>query len=156
MRSISRISSAAVVCFTLVLGIHAQNSPWVGNYDFTENGGRTAGGTGIVITHEIEVIDGGDGLIAAVKSNGYQTSVDLNCIAKADGQKLLIYFESYGEDNIFEPYKKGDLLLTLERKTIKGKEIILTYWGAFGPSIEKNNRSGKEYFKRSEKIETNL
>lgn len=156
MRLIGRFLLAAIVCLTIGLEIHAQKSPWAGTYEFGEYGGKTAGGTGIVITHDIEVIDGGDGLIAAVKSNGYQTSVDLNCIAKAEGQKLLIYFESYGEDNIFEPYKKGDLLLTLERKTAKGKEIILTHWSAFGPSIEKNNRSGKEYFKRSEKIETNL
>jgi hypothetical protein len=33
----------------------------------------------------------------------------------------MIYFQSYGEDNMFEPYNPGDLLFTLERKAGKAK-----------------------------------
>lgn len=156
MRFSGRFISAVFALFTLVLGVCAQSLSWTGNYDFVEDGGKTAGGTPIIITHDLEIVDGGDGLVAKLTSNGYQTSADLNCVAKAAGQKLLIYFDSYGENNMFERYKKGDLLLTLELKGGKGKEEILTHWGAFRPSIEKNLKSGKEYFKRAQTIETNL
>jgi hypothetical protein len=50
---------------------------------------------------------------------------------------------------MFEPYKPGDLLLTLERKEEKGKSTVLTYWGKFAPAIPGNQKSGKVYFERS-------
>jgi hypothetical protein len=70
------------------------------------------------------------------------------CSAKVVGTKLEIYFREYGEDNMFEPYKAGDLLLTLEKKTAKGREVILTHWGKFTASVPRNEKSGKVYFKR--------
>ena len=122
---------------------------WIGSYSFSENGGKNAGGTAIFIEHELEVFDGGDGIVARLRSNGYQTSTDLICSVKADGPRLTISFQSYGEDNMFEPYKPGDLLLTLERKTEKGKGMILTHWGKFTPAIPRNSKSGKVYFEKS-------
>lgn len=134
------------LCFTIVVG--AQTN-WKGSYQFGENGGKTHGGTAIIISHELNVLDGGDGLTATLDSNGYQTSAELVCKAKIEGSKLLIFFQSYGETNMFEPYKEGDLLLTLERRTLKGKTVILTHWGKFTPSIPKNERSGKVYFRKA-------
>src|SRR5688572_18715995 len=101
-----RIVALVAITLTSVLGLFAQSS-WVGPYVYEENGGRTAGGTAIFITHELNVMDGGDGLTAVIQANGYQTSNDLMCTAKADGTKLMIYFESYGENNVFESYAKG-------------------------------------------------
>ncbi|MEP6704288.1 MAG: DUF5991 domain-containing protein, partial [Acidobacteriota bacterium] len=72
----------------------------------------------------------------------------LVCSTKLEGAKLLIYFQSYGEDNMFEPYKEGDLLLTLERKPEKGKNVVLTNWGKFTPAIPRNAKSGKVYFEK--------
>ncbi|HKX83171.1 MAG TPA: DUF5991 domain-containing protein, partial [Pyrinomonadaceae bacterium] len=100
-----------VIILILTSAAFGQSS-WEGNYVFEENGGKTAGGTAIFITHELNVMDGGDGLTASIQANGYQTSKELLCTAKADGTKLMIYFESYGENNVFESYAKGDLLLT--------------------------------------------
>ena len=133
----------AVVLFVTATFAGAQ-SDWSGRYGFTENGGKNAGGTVIMITHEIDVFEGGDGLAASISSQGYQTSAELNCSAKIVGNKLQIFFESYGENNMFEPYNQGDLLLTLERK---GK-ALLTHWGKFAASIERNQKSGKAYFER--------
>ena len=136
----------------LVLSLHANaQNDWKGTYSFDENGGKNAGGTVIFISHELSVFDGDDGFAARLQSNGYQTSADLICSAKVDGAKLMIYFQSYGEDNMFEPYKPGDLLLTFERKTEKGKPIILTHWGKFTPASPKNAKSGKVYFEASPK-----
>ncbi len=133
---------------------HAQGD-WVGTYTFDEDGGRNAGGTPIFIVHELFVMETDDGLRATLKSNGYQTSKDLNCTAKVKGSKLEIYFESYGEDNVFETYAPGDLLLTLEKKTGKGKSELLTWWGKFTPIVPEKPKTGRVFFTRSTKIETN-
>ncbi|MBA3353068.1 MAG: hypothetical protein H0U23_11730 [Blastocatellia bacterium] len=134
------------LCLTIVVGAQTD---WEGSYYFGENGGKTAGGTTIMISHELNVLDGGEGLAATIESNGYQTSAELVCSAKIEGSKLLIFFQSYGETNMFEPYSEGDLLFTLERRTAKGKTVILTHWGKFTPSIPKNERSGKVYFEKT-------
>lgn len=149
MRKIGRI--AQVVAISLFISaIAAGQANWIGSYEFHENGGKTAGGSAILISHQLTVIDSGDGLTATMQSNGYQTSSDLVCTAKVEGSKLLIYFQNYGEDNMFEPYQPGDLLLTLERK----KTAILTYWGKFTPSVEKNEKSGKVYFQPVKKTKS--
>ncbi|MEO8573005.1 MAG: DUF5991 domain-containing protein [Pyrinomonadaceae bacterium] len=141
-----------IVIGLLALSVHANaQNDWKGTYSFDENGGKNAGGTTIFISHELTVFDGDDGLAARLQSNGYQTSTDLICSAKVEGTKLLIYFQSYGEDNMFEPYGLGDLLLTLERKMEKAKSIVLTHWGKFTPAIPKNAKSGKVYFEATPK-----
>jgi hypothetical protein len=144
--------SALLLFFTLLLCFSASaQKEWLGAYEFDEDGGRTAGGTAITISHRIEIVESADGLLAMVRSNGYQTSKDLVCLAKPQGGgKLLLYFESYGEDNVFEPYAKGDLLLTLERKTAGGKTEILTHWNKFTPIVPKNEKSGKVYFQKQD------
>ncbi len=139
-----------IVLGLLILSMHAHaQDDWKGSYNFDENGGKNAGGSVIFISHELNIFDDGDGLAATLASNGYQTSANLICSTKIVGSKLMIYFQSYGEDNMFEPYAPGDLLLTLERKTGKGKPVIFTYWGKFTPAIPKNEKSGKVYFAKS-------
>lgn len=126
---------------------------WIGSYEFDEDGGKTVGGTRIFISHQIEIKKTDDGLLATIQSNGYQTSIDLVGTVKADGDKLMICFDSYGENNMFENYEQGDLLLTLERITTKEKTEILTYWSKFQPIVPTNEKSGKVYFKKISKME---
>ena len=137
--------------FLLAASVPGQAS-WAGTYTFDEDGGKTAGGTSILVTHVLEIIETDDGFAAVLKSNGYQTSRDLNCNTRNDGAKLFIFFESYGDDNVFEPYSAGDLLLTLERKSAKNGETVLTTWGAFKPVSKKNEKPGKVYFVKSEAL----
>ena len=132
----------------IALQANAQ-SDWKGLYSFDENGGKNAGGAVILISHQLKIFDGGEGLAATLESNGYQTSTNLVCSAKVEGTRINIYFESYGEDNMFEPYKAGDLLFTLEKKTLSGKTKILTHWGKFTPAIPGNQKSGKVYFEKT-------
>lgn len=149
MLKIAKIFSAFVSVFIFCSVLQAQAS-WLGKYEFSEDGGRNAGGTKIFVTHELEVRQTDDGLMATLQSNGYQTSKDLICIAKASGDKLEIYLDSYGENNLFESYEQGDLLLTLENKTVKGKTETLTFWGKFQPVVPKNEKSGKVYFQKTQ------
>lgn len=146
MRKLSRIVQIVVVSLCACAVAQAQSN-WAGTYEFTEDGGRNAGGSAIIITHVLTVIDGGDELTATLQSNGYQTSSDLVCTAKVEGARLLVRFQNYGEDNMFEPYQPGDLLLTLEKK----KGAIITHWGKFTPSVPKNEKSGKVYFELAKK-----
>jgi hypothetical protein len=141
--------------FTFILSIciaaNAQNA-WVGSYEFDEDGGKNAGGAVIFVSHQLEIKETADNvLMATLRSNGYQTSKDLICVAKVEGNKLLIYFESYGDDNVLEPYEPGDLLLTLEKQTLPGKTEILTSWNKFQPIVPKNEKSGRVYFKKVDK-----
>lgn len=136
--------------FTLALAaVSFGQGDWAGTYSFDEDGGRNAGGTAIFIAHELVVMETDDGFRATLQSNGYQTSKDLVCTAKVVGNKLEIYFESYGENNTFETYSAGDLLLTLEKKTAKGKTEILTWWGKFTPIVPEKPKTGKVFFIRS-------
>jgi hypothetical protein len=153
MRIYGHFSAVAALVLLLATAAFAQ-SPWAGSYIFEENGGRTAGGTAIFITHDLNVMDGGDGLTATIQANGYQTSKDLMCTATAEGTKLMIYFESYGENNVFESYSKGDLLLTLERKKFRGNDVIVTNWGKYTSITEEKPVSGKVRFVKSKAINT--
>lgn len=148
MKLFTKILISALFIALFSLAANAQKE-WLGSYVFDEDGGKTAGGTAIFISHQIDISEADDGLIATIQSNGYQTSKELLCTTKTQGGKLLIYFESYGENNVLEPYEKGDLLLTLERKTVKNKTEILTYWGKFEPIVPKNEKTGKVYFTKS-------
>lgn len=141
------VFSLAIV-FVLCAAASAQKE-WVGTYTFDEDGGKNAGGTPIFIVHELVVMETDDGLRATLQSNGYQTSKDLNCSAKVLGNKLQIIFESYGENNVFETYEKGDLLLTLEKKAVKGKAHIITFWGKFTPVIPEKPKTGQVLFVKS-------
>jgi hypothetical protein len=143
-----KIVSSIIFLLVTAAAISAQSS-WAGNYVFSENGGRTVGGTAIFITHEMDIGEDGDSLTVTIQSNGYQTSRDLVGTAKVEGARLNIYFESYGENNTFEPYEQGDLLFSLEKKTIKGTTELLTFWGKFTPIVPKNEKTGKVYFKKT-------
>jgi hypothetical protein len=140
----------ALIC---VAAAFAQ-AEWAGTYSFDEDGGKNAGGTPIYIVHELVLMETDDGLRGTLKSNGYQTSKDLNITTKVKGNKLEIYFDSYGEDNVFETYSAGDLLLTLEKRTAKGKTELLTWWGKFTPIVPEKPKTGKVFFVKSTNIET--
>jgi len=150
MKNLSKFFIFSLFLMLFCTAANAQKE-WLGSYSFDEDGGKNAGGSAIFIAHQIDVREADDGLMAMIQSNGYQTSKDLICTTKIDGNKLLIYFDSYGENNMFEPYEKGDLLLTLERRTVKGKTELLTFWGKFTPIVPKNEKTGKVYFYKSSK-----
>jgi len=144
MQFASRTIAALAFVFICSAVAFAQ-SPLLGIYEFTEDCGKTAGGTGIVINHELQIMDSDKGLVATLKSVGYQTSVDILCLVKVEGNKATLFFEGYGDDNVFENYSKGQVILSLEDK---GKSSIVTHWGKFKPSVPKNEKTGKVYFVR--------
>jgi hypothetical protein len=121
---------------------------WEGTYTFQESGGRTAGGTGMFVEHTIKVYRRDGELKADLDATGFQVATSLRCVAKAEGDRLDLYFESYREDNVTEPYQKGQLLLSLTRSTYRGKTSTLTYWAAYRPAFGAA-RSGRVYFRKT-------
>lgn len=135
---------ATLITSLTIMGLTANAQGWAGKYEFSEDGGRTAGGTAIFVGHELVIAANGS---VTIKSAGYQTSIDLVATAKEENGKLNIYFASYGEDNMFDKYQPGDLLFSLEKRKVKGATRLLTTWGKFEPVVDKKVNTGL-FFKK--------
>lgn len=142
---------ALVICTALIFSANAQTiRDFVGKYEFNENGGRTTGGSAILITHDLEIRP--DGTVE-LSANGYQTQKNLIGTAKISGGKLNIYFKGYDEQagNMFTPYQGNELLLTLEKRKIKGRLVIWTTFAEYESALGNTNKKGGIYFRRSKR-----
>ena len=76
--------------------------------------------------------DGGAGQIS-LTVDGFQTMTNIYAIGSISSKGLLdVVFDSYGQDNNFTPYKKGDVLFTL-KPTYDGPSIE---WEKMQPASE--------------------
>ncbi len=103
---------------------------WYGDYSYTHNAGRTAGGSAIVITYTLHV--GEDG--CRMQNDGYQTNESLLCTARMDGNTLRIGFRSYQSGAMVtnwgvQVYQPDQRLLSL----VRARGGIVTRWGAIAP-----------------------
>jgi hypothetical protein len=138
--------AAALFAFGIAGAAGAEPIDWSGTYTYAESGGRTAGGTGIVVTHAIAVTRAGDGWRAEITANGYQTQVQIHATGTVVGNRLLLRFERDGDDQMFKGrYEAGALLLELERPVRGG---LLTHWHAYSPATMERFRNPGTYFKR--------
>lgn len=115
---------------------------WEGSYLFQEGEG------GQFVEHTIKVYRVGEELVADLDAAGFQTAVSLRCDAKVEGEKLNLYFHSYREENVGEPYRKGQLLLSLEKAGPGRRVRLLTRWGAYRPVFRRPKSPGV-YFKKT-------
>jgi hypothetical protein len=130
-----------------VARVSADQAGWEGSYEFAEGGGRS-GGMALIVTHTLSVRKRGDSLVCDLDADGYQTSTSLRCAAREERGRLNIYFDAYREGNVFDRFRKGLLLLSLERAVVSGKPKMLTYWGAYQPAL-RDLPSGRVYFKKT-------
>ncbi len=123
--------------------------PWIGTYTYVEYGGRTAGGTGIVVTHVVSVTEAAGALAATIEANGYQSQVDIIATAAPVGARLVIRFLRDGPAQMFKDrYRPGDVLLEFERR---GTRPLLTHWRAYAPATGERFRNPGAYFARDRK-----
>ena len=134
--------------FAFVFTANAQNAKFAGSYEFGEDGGKTAGDTVIYVGHDLQISADGTATLVA---NGYQTSKDIIAKTKTVGSKLQLIFVKYNAAgiNTFESYKGGEILLTLEYKTVKGKKVLWTTFGEYKPAVFEAKKGGGIYFKKS-------
>jgi Family of unknown function (DUF5991) len=129
------------------LTANAQIANYVGSYEFSEDGGKTAGGTAVFVGHDLTINADGSGKLTAA---GYQTSKELFVKTKLVGSKLQILFVEYGEDQTVPTELKADtLLLTLEYKTVKKKKVLWTTFSGYAPVVFDAKKGGGIYFKKS-------
>ncbi len=151
MRYISIRQINKILFWIILLGtVTFAQTEWVGDYEFIENGGETAGGTKIYIIHKLKINNDGNTLTAHLTGIGYMINLNLYADAKIEGETLKLHFTRKEAGNAlgFDP-KQGDLLLTLEEKVINGKTQILTYWNKYKAGFPDYETSGKVYFKKT-------
>jgi hypothetical protein len=115
-----------------------KNVEWEGKYIFGEFGGKN---TGILISYSINVYKKNGVLIADIDADGFQTEMRISCTTTPLGNRIDLYFDKYREDNLYEIYKPGEMLLSFEKKGSK----ILTYWAAIKPQLIPF-KNGRVYF----------
>lgn len=125
-------------------------SSWIGTYEFGDDSGQTAGGSSTLVDRTITIKMSGAKTVAIFSSEGYQSDEKILCDTALDGIKMILIFRGYpggGVKNAFgvQVYKMGAPLLTLEKRMVKGKTKLLTYWNEFTPN-NVNAKSGTVCF----------
>ncbi len=131
-----------------VFSANAQVANYAGKYEFSEDGGKTAGGTAVFVGHDLTINADGTGRLTAA---GYQTSREIFFKTKSIGRKLQVIFDKYDADgtNMFTPYTRSEVLLTLEWRTVKGKKVLWTTFGQYEPVVNNAKKAGGSYFKKA-------
>jgi len=115
---------------------------WVGDYHFEELlGVGEEDDNEASINYHITVANEAEEYLAVVTMDGFQTQQSLKATVQGDPNWIMLVFSSYTGDNLWEPYKSGEVLLTLTRKG----DNLVTIWGAIMPQLEQN-RSPGQYF----------
>jgi hypothetical protein len=131
----------------MALAAPAPSAPaggWDGVYAYTQDGGRTAGGSPILVTWRLTLKNGA----CEFHGEGFQTLETFQCSAHATPSGLEVRFLRYpppAKANRFgvEVYKPGAPLFTLSR--LEGR--VLTRWTGFVPD-EGVARSPAPYFSK--------
>lgn len=113
----------------------AQPSPaapriWWGDYRYVWNGGRTAGGSGVVVTYDLHLAADG----CRISARGYQTDQTIRCTAVPRAGVLDIVFRSFGDGALRNQYgvavyRPGERLFSLSNR----RGTIWTGWGSYSP-----------------------
>ncbi|MFT8242954.1 DUF5991 domain-containing protein [Roseomonas sp. BN140053] len=107
---------------------------WAGQYRYEWSGGRTVGGTGIVVTYDLRVGPGG-ATDCALDITGFQSDEHILCEIGADAGNLWIRFRSYADGSLLNSYgraqyRPGQSLFQLRR----GRGSALqTEWQSMSP-----------------------
>ena len=142
-----RALSFLILSTILSTGVFAHND-WVGEFSFDEDGGETAGGSKIFVSHTLDIKSRPDGSYSAkLLSQGFQTSNDILGEAKVDENVLSIFFKSKGEDHNGAEFKKDELLFRIY--TYEGN--YFTIWDSFKPTLDASLEQAKIRFTPSEK-----
>lgn len=128
-----------------------QNSPdvnnkWAGTYTFEESAKNVTGDGAQSWNYVITVKPREDkSLMAEIQIDGFQTMTRIEADVKADDKKAEFLFSKYLPENMFELYKKGDRLFSLEVNT---KNEFVTNWDKMKAFVVDNQKNGMIMFKK--------
>jgi hypothetical protein len=106
---------------------------WIGEYIFTESSPPEK-----VLSYGLNIYKENEVYYGEIYIDGFQTMTRIRTIISGDENSIDLIFEEYLPDNSYEPYNKGDLMLTLKMDSDK----ILTSWGEIKPMRDENLNSG--------------
>jgi PBP1b-binding outer membrane lipoprotein LpoB len=119
---------------------------WIGQYEFDESTPNAAGSGAQSWNYVVTVSAKEDNTLTAyIQIDGFQTMTRIEAEVKATEKNADFIFRKYEAENVFEPYKKGDKLFSLE---INDKNDMITNWDMMKPNIVENQKSGKVMFKK--------
>jgi len=133
------------IVMTLVNGCKSDDLlSWIGEYDFDEmSPSAIEENVNLAWSYTIQIYEEKDGLFADINVDGFQRMERIHSKIFKDNGKINLVFDSYLPDNMFEQYKQGDVLLSLERTD----SDIITIWGEMKPMVLENLNSGV-YFQK--------
>jgi hypothetical protein len=137
-----------IIIFSVISAIAEQaGGKWNGTYSYHEQLGKI-GEMGMAVDYTIEKESDNSEMGAVIKAEGYQTDEEIRCDTRSQGNEIKILFNSYpdgGTMNRFgvEEYKKGDLLLSIQKVAGTKGTKYLGLWGKYNTSGKK-----KVYFSK--------
>lgn len=127
--------AATLLAVTLSTPVAAQRAApapraWWGSYGYDWDGGRTAGGSGIVVSYRLQLGPNG----CRLSATGFQTDEAIRCTATPRAGVLDIAFRSYANGNVRNQYgvaryRPGERLFSLSNR----RGTIWTGWGSYSP-----------------------
>lgn len=130
---------------------NTQNQPdvlnkWVGKYSFEESAKNVTGDGAQTWNYVIDVKAKDDkSLVAEIQVDGFQTMSRIEAEVKPSEKSADFIFTKYMPENMFEIYKKGDKLFTLQ---MNDKGEMVTNWDKMKPNVLDNQKSGKVMIKK--------
>jgi|SRR4030095_2362758 len=119
---------------------------WVGHYTFEESAPSVTGAGSQSWVYDINVTAKEDTTLTAnIQVDGFQTMTRIESDVIANEKSADFIFSKYGKDNLFELYKKGEKLFSLE---LNDKNEIITNWAKMKAYVIDNQKNGKVRFKK--------
>lgn len=111
----------SIFIFAFVIGLYSCGGgsgsyDWSGSYVYEETAGPGMGGEPREYYYTIEVSQTDGEYKANYNLDGYQTMARYKCTAKVVDDKLVLYFEDFGEEHMMGGgYSHGDEVLTITK-----------------------------------------
>ncbi len=122
------------------------DNKWIGQYEFDESAPNATGSGAQSWNYVVTVSFKENNMLSAfIQVDGFQTMTRIEAEVKTTEKNADFIFSKYEAENVFEQYKKGDKLFSLE---INDKNDLVTNWGNMKPNIVENQKSGKVMFKK--------
>lgn len=111
---------------------------WIGDYTFSEFSPPDQN-----MFYSITIYKEDSNYYADIIIFGFQTLSELRATVLGEENSIKLVFEKYLPDNMYEPYNKGDILLSFEKRN----SLLYTTWGKLEPMLKSNVKLGEVYFK---------
>lgn len=118
---------------------------WIGEYSFEEFSPPNQ-----MMFYNITIFKEGDKHYANIYIDGFQTMQRLQARLIQTEMYVSLAFDKYLPDNLYEPYEKGDILLSF---IINNSGELITDWGKIQPMLLSNQEEGV-YFIKNEAANT--